>query len=239
MMKRLNIHRVLHKLAFGCFCFIGATTLLVLVLRFCPPLTSGIMIERRIESLISPTAYTRYYHWQPIKHIAEDMRKAVIAAEDQRFAEHNGFDWQAIEAAYAYNEKQKKNRKAKVRGASTISQQTAKNLFLWSGRSWVRKGLEAYFTFLIELLWPKERILEIYLNIVEFGDGIYGVDAAAEQFFGKSSARLTASESALLAAVLPNPRVYQVENPGKYIRGRKTWILRNMKQTSLKALGQP
>lgn len=196
------------------------------------------MIERRMESFVSNQLYTRHYQWQPTARIANDMKKAVIASEDQRFIEHNGFDWQAIQKAYTYNEKQQKNRQTKMRGASTISQQTAKNLFLWSGRSWLRKGLEAYFTVLIECLWPKERILEMYLNIVEFGDGVYGADAAAQHFFGKPAARLTASEAALLAAVLPNPRVYQVEKPSVYIRGRQAWILRNMKQVSLKSLGQ-
>lgn len=191
-----------------------------------------------MEAFVSKNNYSRRYQWQSIDAISPDMQRAVIAAEDQLFVQHSGFDWQAIQKAMSYNERHNKSRKTRIRGASTISQQTAKNLFLWSGRNWLRKGLEAYFTVLIECLWPKQRILEMYLNIVEFGDGIYGVEAASRYFFNKPAARLTASEAALLAAVLPNPRVYQVEKPSAYIRGRQAWILRNMKHTSIKALGQ-
>lgn len=209
--------------------FLLGSALLVLLLRWAPPLTSGLMIERRIESWFAVGDYQRRYDWVALDDISPLVGIAVIAAEDQLFAEHAGFDWKAIEKAIAYNQKQQQKKNGKTRGASTISQQTAKNLFLWSGRNWVRKGLETYFTVLIELLWSKERILEVYLNIVEFGDGVYGVEAAAQYYFKKPAARLSASEAALLAAVLPNPRVYQANKPSSYIRGRQQWILRNMR----------
>jgi len=147
-----------------------------------------------------------------------------MAAEDQRFQEHSGFDWQAIAKAIQHNQKNRS-----TRGASTISQQTAKNLFLWSGRSWLRKGLEAYFTLLIESMWTKERILEMYLNIIEFGSGVYGVEAASRFYFQKSAAQLSTSEAALLAAVLPNPHIYKADNPSAYIRQRQEWILNHMR----------
>lgn len=204
---------------------------MVVALRFIPPLTSGLMIERRIESLTDPLHYTRHYQWVPSSKISPYMSRAVLAAEDQLFFEHHGFDWDAIRAAADWNRKHANT--GRVRGASTLSQQTAKNLFLWSGRSWIRKALEAGFTVLLETLWPKQRILEMYLNIVEFGDGIYGTEAAAQQFFGKHAAQLTASECALLAAALPNPHVYQVNHPSGYLRGRQAWILRNMGKISL------
>src|SRR5439155_7999060 len=146
-------------------------------------------------------------------------------AEDQTFPEHFGFDWQAIEKAIAHNQ-----RSRRIRGASTVSQQTAKNLFLPSRRTWVRKGLEAYFTVLLEIGWPKRRILEVYLNIVEFGDGVYGVESASQLYFGKPAARLNASEAALLAAVLPNPHQFKVKTPTAYVRERQQWILDQMSQ---------
>jgi monofunctional biosynthetic peptidoglycan transglycosylase len=153
------------------------------------------------------------------------MAAAVIAAEDQNFSSHHGFDWDAIQRAIDYDENGNK-----LRGASTLTQQTAKNLFLWPERNWLRKGLEAYFTVLLEGLWGKRRILETYLNIVEFGDGIYGVEAASQRFFHKSSARLTPEEAALLAAVLPNPHRLKANAPSNYVRERQQWILRQMRQ---------
>jgi monofunctional biosynthetic peptidoglycan transglycosylase len=194
------------------------------------------MIERALSATFARTPIRHHYTWQPIEKISHPMRKAVIAAEDQRFLDHNGFDWAAIRTALTWNERHEKTRR--IRGASTISQQTAKNLFLWSGRTWLRKGLETGFTVLIECLWPKERILEIYLNIVEFGDGIYGVEAAAQYFFKKPASKLSSSEAALLAAALPNPHTYRVNQPNAYMRGRQTWILRNMSRISIQKLGQ-
>jgi monofunctional biosynthetic peptidoglycan transglycosylase len=151
--------------------------------------------------------------------------QAVVAAEDQKFLKHNGFDLTAIEKALAFNAKSKR-----VRGASTISQQTAKNVFLWTGRSWLRKGLESGLTVLIEGAWGKERILEVYLNSIEFGEGVFGVEAAAQRYFKTSAAKLTKSQAALLAAVLPNPHRLLVKAPSAYVRGRQQWILRQMAQ---------
>ena len=152
------------------------------------------------------------------------MKVAVIAAEDQRFLEHRGFDLASIRAAL-----DERAQGGRVRGASTVSQQLAKNLFLWPGRSWLRKALEAGFTVLIESFWPKQRILEVYLNVVEFGPGVYGVGAAAEVYFRKAAAELTAEEAALLAAVLPNPQRLQVAAPSAYVRSRQRWILIQMR----------
>jgi monofunctional biosynthetic peptidoglycan transglycosylase len=170
-----------------------------------------------------------------LDQISPAMGVAVIAAEDQKFAEHFGFDWQAIEKALEHNW-----RNTRTKGASTLTQQTAKNLFLWSDRSWPRKGLEAYFTVLLEALWPKRRILETYLNVAEFGDGVYGVEAAAQKYFRKPASRLNGSEAALLAAVLPSPRNYKVNAPSAYVRERQQWILNQMGQiggvAALKAL---
>jgi monofunctional glycosyltransferase len=210
---------------------------LVLLFRFVPVPFSALMVQRRIESWFSPKPYTSRHDWVPLDEIAPCMGVAVIAAEDQNFPDHFGFDWKAIEKAIEHNERSRRKR-----GASTVSQQTAKNLFLWETRSWVRKGFEAYFTLLIELGWSKSRILEIYLNSVEFGDGIFGVEAAAQTFFGKPAKRLRPSEAALLAAVLPNPHIYHVASPNGYVRGRQTWIMRQMSALGgpalLKALGE-
>ncbi len=217
--------------------FILGSALLVVMLRFVHPPFSALMAERRIQSWFSSEPYTSRHTWVALDDMAPSMGVAVIAAEDQNFADHFGFDWQAIEKAYAHNEKSKRKR-----GASTVSQQTAKNLLCWESRSWLRKGAEAYFTMLIELGWSKRRILEVYLNIVEFGDGVYGVEAASTTFFHKPSRNLRPSEAALLAAVLPNPHKYRVEAPSPYVRGRQMWILRQMGQLGgeqvVKDLGQ-
>jgi monofunctional biosynthetic peptidoglycan transglycosylase len=223
-----RLQRIVKYAIRGMAAFLVGSVGLVILLRFMPPLTSGLMIERRITSLFIDGDYQRRYQWVTLEDISPAMSVAVVAAEDQLFANHAGFDWQAIEKAVIYNQKQKDKKNGKTRGASTISQQTAKNLFLWSGRNWLRKGMEAYFTVLIETLWPKERILEVYLNIVELGDGIYGVEAASQWYFKKPASQLSANEAALLAAVLPNPRIYQANKPSGYIRGRQRWILLNM-----------
>jgi monofunctional biosynthetic peptidoglycan transglycosylase len=165
------------------------------------------------------------YHWMPWDLISPHAGMAVIAAEDQKFPHHLGFDLDAIANVLAdYQEGDR------LRGASTISQQVAKNLFLWSGRSFLRKGLETYFTVLIELLWPKQRILEIYVNIAEFGPGIFGVEAASQAYFNKSAMALQPFEAALLAAVLPNPARLRVSNPSPYVRDRQRWIIHQMQQ---------
>jgi len=198
---------------------------LVISLRVIPPPVSALMIERRIESWSGSGDYSPRYHWVSLEKIAPVMGAAVIAAEDQNFSEHFGFDWKAIEKAIEHNEHSKR-----IRGASTLTQQTAKNLFLPSGRTWVRKAAEAYFTLLLEIEWSKRRILEVYLNIVEFGDGIYGVESASQFYFGKPAARLNSNEAALLAAVLPNPHQFKVKAPTPYVRGRQQWILDQMAQ---------
>lgn len=155
--------------------------------------------------------------------ISPHLKLAVIAAEDQLFAEHHGFDWGSIQKAVKHNQQKKR-----VRGASTISQQTAKNVFLWQGRSWVRKGLEVYFTMMIELLWSKERILEVYLNVIETGVGTFGAEAAARRYYNKSATRLTRMEAARIAACLPNPKKYQVNPASAYITRRANWIVGQM-----------
>lgn len=156
--------------------------------------------------------------------ISPYMRLAVIASEDQLFTQHYGFDWKRIQEAMAYN----KRKPQKLRGGSTISQQTAKNVFLWQGRSWVRKGLEVYFTAMIELLWGKKRILEVYLNVIEMGKGVFGAEAAAQYYFGKSAKQLTRREAATIAAALPNPKRYKVKPASQYVQGRSNFILRQM-----------
>ena len=189
---------------------------IVLALRWLPPPLTAFMLQSEVQPV--------RYQWVPASEIADVARRAVVAAEDQKFWMHEGFDFEAIEKALASN--QKKNRR--IRGASTISQQTAKNLFLWPGGGYFRKGVEATFTVLIEKFWGKERILEVYLNVAEFGPGIYGVEAAAQAHFGKPARRLTPDEAARLAAILPNPRRWSVSKPGPYVRKRSAWVLRQM-----------
>ncbi|HJW33308.1 MAG TPA: monofunctional biosynthetic peptidoglycan transglycosylase [Holophagaceae bacterium] len=205
--------------------FVALTVFLVLLFRFVPVPASALMVERRVHSWFSKEPYRSRHAWVPLEEISPAMGVAVIAAEDQLFAEHFGFDWNAIEKAVSHNERSRRKR-----GASTLSQQTAKNLFLWSSRSWARKGFEVWFTLALEAGWSKRRILEVYLNIVEFGDGLYGVEAASQTYFHKPAKRLTNSEAALLAAVLPNPHRFKVDAPSEYVRGRQAWILRQMEQ---------
>lgn len=202
------------------------SVLQVLVLRVIDPPFSMFMAARQLQAWgEGDFRFGVAYDWRDLDEIAPSLPASLVAAEDQNFANHNGFDFKAIEKARANNA-----RGRKVRGASTISQQLAKNLFLWSGRSWVRKGVEAWYTVLIEALWPKRRILEVYVNVAEFGDGIYGAQAAARSFWGKDAARLTPAESARLAAVLPNPKRYSAARPGPYVQRRAAWIQRNVQR---------
>lgn len=210
------IRRLAKWLALACAAVIVLSVLVVALLRWVNPPTSAFMIR---ASLTDPQLAVRY-RWVDLEEISPDAAVAVIAAEDQWFPFHAGFDLGSIREAAERNLKRRR-----VRGASTISQQVAKNLFLWPERSYVRKGLEAYFTVLIELLWPKERILEVYLNVAQFGRGVYGVDAAARRFFRKPASQLDAYESALLAAVLPNPQRLRVDRPSAYVGTRRDWIL--------------
>jgi monofunctional glycosyltransferase len=197
----------------------------VLLLRWLHPLTSAFMLEASIGAWRSGERnYRTDFEWVSLEQISPHAAIAVIASEDQQFPFHTGFDLDSIRQAVRDSERGKR-----LRGASTISQQVAKNLFLWNGYSFVRKGLEAYFTVLIETLWPKERILEMYLNVAQFGDGIYGVQAAARRFWHKPALRLTSADAALLAAVLPSPLRLHAERPSRYVLQRRDWILGQMR----------
>jgi monofunctional biosynthetic peptidoglycan transglycosylase len=202
------------------------TWLPVLILRFVPPPTSAFMIERHLGATIHGERDFRLrYHWVPWSRIAPAAPLAMVAGEDQKFPFHHGFDLESIHDAL-----NDADRGERLRGASTISQQTAKNLFLWNGRSFVRKGIEAYFTVLIEATWPKRRILEVYANIAELGNGIYGVEAAAQTYWGEHASQLSAHQAALLAAVLPDPRRLHADHPSAYVQRRAAWIERQMAQ---------
>lgn len=194
---------------------------LVVLFRFVPVPLTPLVIIRAAQGFSTSQELRIHKNWVPLEEISPWMQRAVVAAEDARFFEHNGFDYQAIEMAIATN----RNHKT-LKGASTISQQTAKNLFLWPERSWVRKGLEAYLTVLIESFWPKERILEVYLNVIELGPGVYGVEAAAQKYFRKKACNLTPSQAALMAAVLPNPRKLRIDHPSRSVFRRQRRILR-------------
>jgi monofunctional biosynthetic peptidoglycan transglycosylase len=224
--RRSLWRRLLRGAFFAVLAWIAISWLCVLVLRFVPPVTSAFMLERRLAAAThGERDFVLKYQWIPLNKVSSDLPIALVAAEDQKFPTHHGFDLQAI--ADALDEAEEGER---LRGASTISQQTAKNLFLWNGRSFVRKGLEAYFTVLLELTWPKRRILEVYVNIAEFGDGIYGAQAAAQQFFGKAAAQLGPRESALLASVLPNPKKLRADRPSPYVSRHAEWVERQVRQ---------
>ena len=205
--------------------FLVVSVLAVLLLRWLHPLTSSFMLAARLAAWSAGEhGYQTDYRWASLEQISPHAAIAVIASEDQLFPYHAGFDFNQIREAVRASERGKR-----LRGASTISQQVAKNLFLWGGHSFVRKGLEAYFTVLIEAFWPKERILEVYLNVAQFGDGIYGVQAAAERFWRKPAARLSSSDAALLAAVLPEPLRLHADRPSRYVLTRRDEILAQMR----------
>ena len=203
--------------------FFSTTILAVIVYRFLPVYVTPLMVIRCFEQASEGRHITMHHHWVPMKEISPHMPVAVMSSEDSRFLLHHGFDFGAIQSAAKHNRKGKK-----VHGASTISQQTAKNVFLWPGRSWVRKGFEVYFTFLIEVMWSKQRIMEVYLNSIEMGDGIYGVSAVAKYHFDKEAIDLSRSECALIAATLPNPRKFDSSNPSEYTRKRQHRIEHEM-----------
>ncbi|MCS6981910.1 MAG: monofunctional biosynthetic peptidoglycan transglycosylase [Flavobacteriales bacterium] len=205
--------------------FFLLSLLLTLLYRWVPVPFTPLMVIRYFD----PEVARLHKKWVPLESIAEPMVLAVIVHEDQHFFEHEGFDFKAIEKALRENRFRRH-----PRGASTISQQTAKNVFLWPQRSWLRKGLEVWFTFLIETLWSKRRILEVYLNVIETGRGLYGVEAAARSYFGKPAARLTPQEAALIAAILPAPLRYSAVDPGPYVRARQKWILGQMRLWGMK-----
>lgn len=199
--------------------FFLLSILLVVVYKWAPVPFTPLMVIRSIEY----PEESLQHDWVSMNEISPSLQLAVVASEDQNFLSHNGFDYKAIKKAIEENK-----RKKKTRGASTISQQTAKNVFLWPQRSWVRKGFEVYFTFLIELFWSKKRILEVYLNSIEMGKGIYGAEAAAEAWFGKKASQLSSYEAAAIASILPNPREYSASPASNYVQQRKQWIMRQM-----------
>ncbi len=206
--------------------FFASTILSVVALRWLPVYFTPLMFIRLAEQVDEGKSMTLHHHWVPLEEISPSLPTAVMASEDARFLEHHGFDYKAIEQAAMRNMKHPEKRKL---GASTISQQTAKNVFLWPGRSWVRKGFEVYFTTLIELMWTKQRIMEVYLNSIEMGDGIYGADAVAEHHFNTTAEQLTKAQCALIAASLPNPRRFNSARPSAYMLKRQKRILREMR----------
>lgn len=204
----------------GALLFFVVSLGLVLLYRFAPVPLTPLMVFRSAESIFSDKWVGISKDWVPLEDISPTIQRAVLKAEDYKFYEHNGFDFDAIEKAYKYNKTH-----LKKKGASTISQQTAKNVFLWPHRDWIRKGMEAYFTVLIEFVWPKDRIMEVYLNVIELGPGVYGVEAAAQKYFKKPAKKLSPYESSLIAAVLPNPRRFKIERPSRYVMHRQRRIL--------------
>jgi monofunctional glycosyltransferase len=203
--------------------FLALSVGLTLLYRWVPVPVTPLMLIRLVEQKQEGKSLSMKHDWVSLENISPKLQLAVVCSEDQNYLKHYGFDWAAIEKAMKGNEEGHR-----LRGASTISQQTAKNVFLWPGRSYVRKGFEAYFTLLIELFWSKERIMEVYLNSIEMGPGVYGAEAAARYWFRKPAAKLTKEESTAIAAILPNPRKYSASPPGPYVAKRKAWISRQM-----------
>jgi monofunctional biosynthetic peptidoglycan transglycosylase len=221
--ERGFIARWLRRCALALAAAVLLLLLSIVALRWINPLSSAFMLEARLTAGASQPPYRTDYRWVDLEQISPHAAVAVIAAEDQQFPFHTGFDFKSIREAVRNNATSKRQR-----GASTISQQVTKNLYLWSGGGYFRKGIEACITLLIETLWPKERILEVYLNIAEFGRGIYGVEAAAQRYFKRPARQLNREQAALLAAVLPSPRRYRVEAPSPFVQSRRDWILRQM-----------
>jgi monofunctional glycosyltransferase len=207
------------------FLFFGFSIFLVILFKWVPIPFTPLMVTRIVENKMDGKDAIFSHDWETLENISPNLQKAVIASEDGTFLKHYGFDFEAMKKAFENN-----NKGRKLKGGSTISQQTAKNIFLWQGRSYIRKGLEAYFTVLIELIWGKERIMEVYLNSIEMGNGIYGAEAAAQHWYRKSAVNLTAKEAAGIAAILPNPRKFKASNSSSYINRRKVKITRVMRQ---------
>ncbi|WP_426062808.1 monofunctional biosynthetic peptidoglycan transglycosylase [Flavobacterium sp. DSP2-3-1] len=205
--------------------FVGISLFFVVFFKFVPVPFTPLMVIRGIENKVAGKEVFFSHDWEPIENISMNLQKAVIASEDGTFLKHNGFDFVAMQKAYKSNE-----RGRRIKGGSTISQQTAKNVFLWQGRSYLRKGLEAYFTVLIEIIWGKERIMEVYLNSIEMGNGVYGAQAATEHWYRKDASSLTLMQAAGIAAILPNPRKYSATSSSTYINRRKAKIVRVMRQ---------
>lgn len=222
--KQTRLRKVMRFLFKAMLWFFGLSILSVIIFKWVPVPFTPLMITRSIEQKWDGKEMVCKHDWIPIEDISLHMQKAVIASEDATFMTHNGFDFNAMRKAMKNNEKGKK-----LRGGSTISQQTAKNVFLWQGRSYIRKGFEAYFTFLIELIWGKERIMEVYLNSIEMGDGVYGVEAASQYWYKKKADDLTKRDAAGIAAILPNPRKYKASNSSSFIERRKSRIIKHMR----------
>jgi len=216
-----KILRILRKLI---VLFFASTLLVVVIYRFVPVVVTPLMVIRTGEQLFSGEKMIWHHDWESSSHISNNLKRAVIASEDQRFYQHWGFDTEQIQKAIRQNQYRKR-----PRGASTISQQTAKNVFLWPRSSWYRKGLEVYFTVLIEVFWSKDRILEVYLNSMETGKGIYGAESVAKYHFNTTAEKLTRRQAALIAATLPNPRRFNSEHPSGYVIRRQGQILRQMR----------
>lgn len=212
----------------GVAIFFGVTLLWVIALRFINPPVTYLMIKRGFEWKAAGKGFKIEKKWLPYEELSNNLKRAAIAGEDAHFMSHHGFDTQAIKEAFQRNKSGKP-----LRGGSTISQQVAKNVFLWPQRSWLRKGLESYFTVLIELFWNKKRILEVYLNVIEMGQGVYGAEAASQYYFHKSGRSLTKKEAALIVAILPNPRRWDARNPSRYVNSRANSIVRYMSHYSI------
>jgi len=205
--------------------FFGTTILVVILFRFVNPPFTLLMIERGFERKSAGKDWKIDKDWKNFNEIADAMKRAAVAAEDQTFLENHGFDFKSIEKAIKKNAHSKK-----LIGGSTITQQTAKNVFLWPGRSFLRKGLEAYFTVLMEIFWTKKRIMEVYLNVIETGDGIYGMEAAAQNYFGKPASELTNQQAAAIAVIFPSPLKWSATHPTRYLRHRQYLIMKNMRR---------
>ena len=216
--------KALHFLKRALLYFFAISIVLTIIYRFVPPPITFLMVQRMVEQKMDGEKIKLKKDWVSIEEISSFMTRAAIASEDGRFLDHHGFDIEAMQKAYKYNQKSKR-----TKGGSTITQQVAKNVFLWPARSYLRKGLEAYFTLLIEIFWSKERIMEVYLNCIEMGDGVYGIEAAAQHYFKKPAKELSKRESAAIAAILPNPRKWSASKPNAYIQKRQYRILKAMK----------
>jgi monofunctional biosynthetic peptidoglycan transglycosylase len=221
--------RIIKWCVYAVLFFIGFSLIQVISLRYVNPICTPLMLGRWVSGKLSGDSVGIDYRWKPLNEISTSLQKSVIASEDRKFFYHHGFDWDAIETNWDKLEDGQKN----VKGGSTISMQTARNIFLWQGRSWVRKGLEAYYTVLIEFFWGKKRILEMYLNVIEMGSGIYGAEAASQEYFHHSANFLAPPEAALITAVLPNPRKWSPVKPTSYIKRREAIILHRMMGTPL------
>ena len=222
------IKKILNFIKKALLWFFGLSILSVLVLKWVPVPMTPLMVVRIVESKFDDSETIFSHDWEPLENISPNLQKAVIASEDANFLNHNGFDFNAIQKAFKNNEKGKR-----IKGGSTISQQTAKNVFLWQGRSYLRKGLEAYFTVLIEFVWGKERIMEVYLNSIEMGNGVYGAQEAARHWYSTTASNLTVKEAAGIAAILPNPRKFKASNSSSYINNRKNKISREIRHVKL------